>query len=75
MYIIGYGNSKVSAANGLDFYVDDDLDNLKPLIGVVLHLFLFSWGYNAHVEVGDVVKHLASWKELYRTIQILGGVR
>lgn len=72
---VGYGNSKVNAANGLDFYIDDDLDKLEPLVGVVPHRFLFSWGYNAHVEVGDVAKRLASWEELYRTIQTLGGTR
>ena len=70
---VGYGNSKASAANGLDFYVDDDLDKLEPLVGVVPHRYLFSWGYNAHVEVGDVARRLASWEELYRTIQTLGG--
>lgn len=71
---VGYGNSKASAANGLDIYIDDDLDKLEPLVGVVEHRFLFSWGYNAHVEVGEVAKRIASWDEFYRTISILGGV-
>lgn len=72
---VGYGNSKAGAAAGLDFYVDDDLDKLEPLIGVVPHLFLFSWGYNAHVEAGSVAKRIGSWAELYQTIQRIGGVR
>jgi len=72
---VGYGNSKANAANGLDFYIDDDLDKLEPLVGVVPHRYLFSWGYNAHVDVGEVAKRVASWEELYRTIQTLGGVR
>lgn len=68
---VGYGNSKANAANGLDFYVDDDLEKLESLVGVVPHRFLFSWGYNAHVEIGDVAKRIASWEELYNTIQTL----
>jgi hypothetical protein len=72
---VGYGNSKASAANGLDFYVDDDLDKLESLVGVVPHRFLFSWGYNTHVDVGTVAKRIASWEELYRIIHTLGGGR
>lgn len=72
---VGYGNSKAGAAAGLDLYVDDDLDKLEPLVGVVPHRFLFSWGYNAHVDIGSVAKRVASWEELYGIIQVLGGVR
>ena len=72
---VGYGNSKANAANGLDLFVDDDLDKLEPLIGIVPHRYLFSWGYNVHVDAGEVAKRIASWKELYRVIQISGGVR
>ncbi|OGN03968.1 MAG: hypothetical protein A2831_00160 [Candidatus Yanofskybacteria bacterium RIFCSPHIGHO2_01_FULL_44_17] len=72
---VGHGKSKANAANGLDFYVDDDLDKLEPLVDIVPHRFLFSWGYNAHVDVGAIAKRVASWEELYRTIQLLGGVR
>jgi len=68
---VGYGNSKADAANGLDFYVDDDLDKLEPLIGIVPHRFLFSWGYNAHVDVGNVAKRVSSWKELYSIVTML----
>ena len=66
---VGYGNSKADAANGLDLFVDDDLDKLKPLIGVVPHRFLFSWGYNAHVDPGTVAKRIVSWRELYYAVQ------
>ena len=72
---VGYGNSKASAASGLDFYVDDDLDKLEQLVGIVSHRFLFSWGYNTHVDIGTVANRVASWEELYRTIQTLGGSR
>lgn len=43
---VGYGNSKADATKGLDVYVDDDLEKLKPLVGIVPHRFLFSWDYN-----------------------------
>lgn len=69
---VGYGNSKANAASGLDLYVDDDLDKLEPLVGVVPHLFLFTWPYNAHVNVGTIAKRVGSWKELYRITQVLG---
>lgn len=72
---VGYGNSKAGAAVGLDLYVDDDLDKLEPLVGVVPHRFLFSWGYNAHVDGGSIAKRIASWEELHQTIQALGGAR
>ena len=70
---VGYGNSKAGAAAGLDLYVDDDLDKLEPLVSVVPHLLLFSWGYNIHIKVDSVAKRVASWGELYHTIQVLGG--
>ena len=72
---VGYGKSKAGAAHGLDFYIDDDLDKIEPLVDVVPHRFLFSWGYNAHVDVGTTASRIASWRELYRTIQVLGGGR
>lgn len=72
---VGYNNSKAGAAAGLDVYVDDDLDKLEPLVGIVPHRFLFSWGYNAHVDVGTIANRVASWGELYRAIQVLGDVR
>ncbi len=68
---VGYNNSKAEPATGLDLYVDDDLDKLEPLVSVVPHRFLFSWGYNTHITTGKVAKRIASWEELYKTIQTL----
>ncbi|MEK7114875.1 MAG: hypothetical protein AAB847_00740 [Patescibacteria group bacterium] len=68
---VGYGKSKAGAAEGLDVYVDDDLDKLEPLIDVVPHRFLFSWGYNANVDTGKIARRVASWKELYDIIHKL----
>jgi len=70
---VGYGNSKAKAVVGSDVYVDDDLDKLKPLIGIVPHLFLFSWDYNQHLDEGTAIKRVSSWEELYHKIQTLKG--
>ncbi|MEY4744537.1 MAG: 5 nucleotidase, deoxy (Pyrimidine), cytosolic type protein [Candidatus Parcubacteria bacterium] len=61
---VGYGSSKTGAAEGLDLYVDDDLDKLEPLIGIVPRRLLFSWGYNSHVDAGGIAERVASWKEI-----------
>jgi len=38
---VGYGGSKATAASGLDIYMDDDLDKLEQLIGIVPRLSCF----------------------------------
>lgn len=68
---VGYGNDKVAAATGLDIYVDDDFDKLEPLVGIVPHLFLFSWEYNQHIKNIDPVIRVISWKELFTNIQLI----
>lgn len=65
---VGYGKSKAAAATGCDIYVDDDLDKLAPLVGIVPNLYLFSWGYNRHIDETGVAKRVASWEELHREI-------
>jgi len=66
---VGYGKSKAPATEGFDLVVDDDLEKLEPLVGVVRHRYLFGWGYNAHVDIGDVAIRVNSWEELYSIIQ------
>lgn len=70
---VGYGVSKAGEARGLHVYVDDDLDKIAPLVGVVPHRFLFSWGYNAHEEPEGIAERVASWHELHRRISDLSG--
>ncbi|MEK7660151.1 MAG: hypothetical protein AAB343_03025 [Patescibacteria group bacterium] len=72
---VGYGNSKADVARGLACYIDDDLDKLVPLRDIVPHRFLFSWGYNAHVDVGNVARRISSWEEFYNEIQKLQSAR
>lgn len=66
---VGYGVSKAKAAKGFDLYIDDDLDKLEPLIEVVPHRYLFSWGYNSHLDETDIAVRVESWEEFYGHIQ------
>ncbi len=68
---VGYGVSKAAACTGLDVYIDDDLDKLEPLVRIVPYRFLFSWGYNSHIDEGLVAKRVSSWKEFQKTIESL----
>ena len=65
----GYGLSKVTACEGLDLYVDDDLEKLLPLVGKVRHLLLFSWPWNAHEKEPKGIERISSWWEIYNYIR------
>jgi hypothetical protein len=68
---VGYGASKAPACAGLDVYIDDDMDKLEPLIDIVPHRFLFSWGYNKHMVLGTVARRVWSWDEFCTAIERL----
>ena len=70
---VGYERSKAEAARGIDFYIDDDLDKIEPLVNLVPHRYLFSWGYNNHIDSSDIALRIYSWMHLYQTIQTLTG--
>jgi len=76
--IIGVGPGKSKAPiveeNKFDVFVDDDLYKLEPLCGIVPHRFLFSWGYNRHIDESSFVKRVSSWKALYSEIVSLNHV-
>jgi len=64
------GSTKAEACKGLEVYVDDDLDKLEPLIDVVPNRFLFSWGYNKHIELNPkIATRVKSWPDLYQKIK------
>lgn len=66
---VGGGTSKAKACQGLDAYIDDDLDKLEPLVGIVSQLFLFSWGYNKHIDIpAGLAQRVDSWKNFYEKI-------
>ncbi len=71
---VGLHNSKAEAAMGLHVYVDDDLHKLKPLVGLVPNLFLFSWGHNQRFNEAGVAARVSSWKELYQKIEALEDI-
>lgn len=66
---IDYGQTKAQALQGFDIFVDDDLDKLEPLVNIVPHRFLFSWGYNHHLTAGSVAQRVNSWPDLYQQIE------
>ncbi len=66
---VGGRTKKAKACQGLDVYADDDLDKLEPLVGIVSRLFLFSWGYNQHIEVpSSIAQRVDSWQNFYQKI-------
>lgn len=65
---VGHGVSKAGACAGLDAFVDDDLDKLEQLVGVVPRRFLFSWGYNKHLAEEATAKRVGSWQEFCEEI-------
>lgn len=68
--LVGVGRtSKADACQGLDIYIDDDLDKLEPLVNVVPNRFLFSWAYNLHIEVPEnVAQRIQSWQHFYEEV-------
>ncbi len=68
--MVGVGEgSKAGACSGLDVYIDDDLDKLELLVGIVPNRYLFSWGYNRHIDIPEnVAKRIESWKQFYEEI-------
>lgn len=72
---VGGGVKKTEACRGLDVYIDDDLDKLEPLVDIVPHRFLFSWGYNQHIQAPkEVAKRVSSWKQFYEEIAKLNSI-
>lgn len=68
---VGPGNSKAESVHGLDLYIDDDFEKLAVLTGEVGRLCLFSWGYNRDVSISSDVIRVASWQDVYTTVQEL----
>ncbi|MBS3167576.1 hypothetical protein J4216_00425 [Candidatus Woesearchaeota archaeon] len=66
---VGYRIPKTDACRGLDFYADDDLDKLIPLVGIVPRLYLFSWPYNSHLTIpSNITGKTYSWSHIYSLI-------
>lgn len=66
---VGQGVSKVTAARGFDVFIDDDLEKLIELQGVVPHLFLFSWPYNSQEFLPDQIKRVIGWNHFVKLVE------
>jgi len=64
----GYGLPKTEVCNESDVFVDDDLEKLLPLMGVIPNLLFFSWPWNAHEKEPDCIHRVSSWWDLYNHI-------
>ncbi len=62
---IPYGSSKVEACRELDMFIDDDLDVVVSLIGIVPHPFLFSWPHKVWDNIPREITQVRSWNEFY----------
>jgi len=63
--------SKTSVVKDLDVdvFIDDDPQYLEPMVGVVEHLFLFSWSYNQAYDEGERIKRTGSWSDILSRIK------
>tara|TARA_Y100000310_G_C20678459_1_gene814451 strand:- start:110 stop:673 length:564 start_codon:yes stop_codon:yes gene_type:complete len=67
---VGYRKSKAEYCSDLDFYIDDDLEKLVPLIDVVPNLSILNWDYNKDIFVDpSIIKRMNSWKEFYTEVK------
>jgi len=65
---VGYKNSKKDALKDFDLFIDDDPDNLVPLVGSVLHLLLFSSIQNKNQEAPKGVTRVSGWEDVYNYV-------
>ena len=77
--VIGVGmdrmdKSEAARKYGLDVFVDNDLEKLRLLDGVVRHKFLFTWHNNKNDDVGDVAERVIGWSGLYEAIRRISGI-
>lgn len=66
----GYGGDKTKYTQGMDVYIDDDVNKLMPLVGQVEHLFLYTREYNIDVEIKDPIIRVGSWQEFEQRLRI-----
>jgi len=69
---VGYHKSKATAIQELRpqpvVYVDDYINKLEPLIGVVEQLFLFTRPHNEYIELPPGIKRVDSWLNIYDVV-------
>jgi len=63
--------NEVIMALSLDVFVDDDPQYLKPLIGLVPHLLLYSWKYNEGYDEEESITRTRSWSDILARVHKL----
>lgn len=66
---VGYGKPKTDFCEGLELFVDDDLEKLTPLVGRVEHLLLFSSPTNRRHVTPRGIYRVDNWWEIYNYIR------
>lgn len=68
--LIGCEDGKQQACRDLaiDIFIDDDLEKLESLDGLVPHLYLFSHGYNQSDNEKPTAIRVFSWEDFYHKI-------
>jgi hypothetical protein len=61
---LGFPNREIH--DGLDVYVDDNLEKLLPLVGLVPELIFFAQQGNGFEKEPECITRVASWPELYK---------
>ena len=72
--VMGVGMDRIDKSEAarkyeLDVFVDNDLEKLLLLDGVVRHKFLFTWHNNLHDDVGGVAERVFGSSGLYEAIR------
>ena len=63
---------KTEFCKGLDVYIDDDLEKLEPLVGVVPNLYLMSHPYNSNINVDGIATRVRDWPHFfYKVLELL----
>ncbi|MFA5894732.1 MAG: hypothetical protein WC851_03065 [Candidatus Shapirobacteria bacterium] len=68
--VIGTNNKdKLGALTGFDYYIDDDLSKLLPLVHQISNLYLLSWEYNQGEKLPPEINRVNDWKEISRLLK------
>ncbi len=68
---VGINTSKKEAADGLDVFIDDDVEKLEPLVTTVKHLYVFSYRDCDADEQNLRIRRVSSWEDIHNRIRAL----
>lgn len=73
MISVGRNNPKTEATHGLDIYISNDLDDLRPLVGMIPVLILMDRDYNRHEDESGIADRVRDFNDLYIIIDALAS--